>query len=97
MFKQGRHIYSFSEHCDQDTVIKLNDETTKIFLSTKGTTDDVAPDVKAFLDYVDSGIIQGQFVKKLDAAVMAVKSNRKVRRDFMTLQMYLLEHEMSRD
>ena len=94
IFKQGRHLYTFRERCDQDTNLKLNDGTTKIFLSTKGTLSDVSPDIKAFLDYVDSGIVSGDFVKKLAVAVDNVKTNAKVRHDFMTFQMYLLEREM---
>ena len=93
-FKQGRHIYTFQERCAQDTNLKLNDGSTKIFLSTKGTLDDVNPVLKAFLDYIDSHIVSGEFVKKLDNAVTVVKSNQKVRHDFMTLQMYLLEEKM---
>ena len=38
--------------------------------------------------------MSGKFVEELDAAVYNVKSNEKVRHDFMTLQMYLLEHEL---
>lgn len=93
-FKQRRHFYSFSEHCDQDPAVKLNNKTHHIFLSTKGTLDDVQPDIKAFLNYVDSGIVSGKFVEDIACAVDSVKSNQKVRHDFMTFQMYLLEHEM---
>jgi len=93
-FKQGHHLYTFRERCDQGTNLKLNDGATKIFLSTKGTVNDVSSDIKAFLNYVDSGIISGRFVKQLDNAVNAVKKNKKARMDFMTFQMYLLEHEM---
>ena len=94
IFKQGRHLYTFRERCDQDISLALDDGTTKIFLSTKGTLDDVSSDVKAFLDYVDSGIVSGDFVKELANAVDNVKTNAKVRHDFMTFQMYLLEREM---
>jgi predicted transposase/invertase (TIGR01784 family) len=93
-FKQGRHFYSFCERCDQDTNLKLNDGAVKIFLSTKGLLNDVSTDIKAFLDYVDSGIISGKFVEELDKAVVSVKNNEKVGLDFMTFQMYLLEHEI---
>ena len=93
-FEYGLHLYSFSERCDQNPNIKLNHGATKIFLSTKGTVNDVTPDILAFLNYVDSGIVSGKFVEELDAAVDSVKSNEKARHDFMTLQMYLLEHEM---
>ena len=93
-FEYGLHFYSFSERCDQNPNIKLNHGATKIFLSTKGTVDDVSPDILAFLNYVDSSIVSGKFVEELDVAVNSVKSNEKARHDFMTLQMYLLEHEM---
>ena len=93
-FKQGRHIYTFRERCDQETSLKLNDGATKIFLSTKGTLNDVSDDIKAFLDYVDCGVVKGIFVKELDEAVRAIKSDEKARLDFMTFQMYLLEHEL---
>ncbi|MBR6961241.1 Rpn family recombination-promoting nuclease/putative transposase [Candidatus Saccharibacteria bacterium] len=93
-FKQGRHIYSFRERCDQDTALALKDGSTKIFLSTKGRRDDVSSEVKAFLDYVESGIVSGKFVEDLAAAVKAVKANENVRHDFMTYQMDILEHEM---
>lgn len=93
-FEYGLHFYSFSERCDQNPDIKLNHGATKIFLSTKGTVNDVSPDILAFLNYVDSGIVSGKFVEELDVAVNSVKSNEKARHDFMTLQMYLLEQEM---
>lgn len=93
-FEYGLHFYSFSERCDQNPDIKLNDGATKIFLSTKGTANDVSSDILAFLNYVDRGIVSGKFVEELDAAVFSVKSNEKARHDFMTLQMYLLEEKM---
>lgn len=93
-FKQGRHLYSFRERCDQDTSLHLNDGAIKIFLSTKGNQNDISDDLKAFLNYVDSGIVSGTFVKELNGAVNAIKNNEKVRLDFMTFQMYLLEHEI---
>ena len=93
-FKQGRHIYTFRERCDQDAKLALEDGATKIFLSTKGYRDDVSDEIKAFLDYVESGIVLGKFVEELDAAVESVKKNEKVRHDFMTLQMALLEERM---
>ena len=63
-------------------------------MSTKGSRADVASELKEFLDYVVRGIIVGDFVKELSRAVESVKRNEKVRHDFMTLQMYLLEHEL---
>ena len=94
-FKYNRHFYSFHERCDQELDFILESGVTKIFLSTKGTIDDVTPDIKAFLEYVDKGIISGDFVKELNDAVQLVKSNRKAMKEFMTYQMALLESEMT--
>ena len=93
-FKLGRYIYTFQERCNENPNLLLNDGSTKVFLNTKGTVGDVSPDLKAFLDYVESGIVSGKFVEKLDAAVKSIKRNEKVRHDFMTLQMALLEERM---
>lgn len=93
-FKRGRHIYTFRERCDEDTALTLDDGTVKVFLSTKGSVADVSPELKNFLNYVDSGIIAGNFVQKLDDAVNSVKSNQKARKDFMTYQMALLESKL---
>ena len=94
-FKQGRHIYTFRERCDQDTALALNDGAAKIFLNTKGNREDASADMRAFLDYVDAGIVAGKFVAALDDAVDSIKFNRKARHDFMTFQMYLLEEKMA--
>ena len=93
-FKRGRHIYTFRERCDEDTSLTLDDGSVKIFLSTKGTIDDVSPELKHFLNYIDSGIVAGNFIQRLDDAVNSVKSNEKARLEFMTLEMYMKEREM---
>ena len=93
-FNAGRHIYTFKETFVECPSIGLNDGSTKIFLSTKGTADDVSPNLRAFLDYVDCGIINGDFVQELDAAIQLVKSNRKAMKEFMTYEMSLLESRM---
>lgn len=55
---------------------------------------DVSQEIKNFLNYVDSGIVSGRFVKELDEAVRVVKSNGKARLDFMTYQMAILESSL---
>ena len=93
-FKKGRHIYTFCNRCDEEPDLMLNDGAFKIFLSTKGTVNDVSDKVKNFLNYVDKGIANDSFTKKLDDAVKSVKSNEKARKTFMTFEMYMKEREM---
>ena len=38
--------------CSEDTALTLNDGTVKIILNTKGTLDDVSPEMKRLLDYI---------------------------------------------
>ena len=87
----NRHIYTFHNHCDEDTSITMPYGTTKIFLSTKGTTDDVEPDVKAFLDYVDGIISDDEFVQEIDQEIKEVKTIEKERRLYMTFVMKMQE------
>ena len=93
-FNAGRHIYTFRETCVQCPNIQLNDGATKIFFSTKGLADDVSPNLMAFLDDVDRGIVFSDFVHELDDAVQLVKSNRRAMKDFMTYEMSLIESRM---
>ena len=50
LFGEGRHIYTFENRCIQNLDLGLGDDTTKIILNTKGTMDDVTPEMKKLLD-----------------------------------------------
>ena len=87
MFGKGRHIYTFENRCIQDTSLSLGDDTIKIILNTKGTMDDVPPELKSLLDFIDGEEPRDEFTKELEAAVKTVRKNEKWRLDYMTLQM----------
>ncbi|MDE5873071.1 MAG: hypothetical protein K2H07_04080, partial [Lachnospiraceae bacterium] len=87
LFGKGRHIYTFENRCLQDYEIGLGDETTKIILNTKGTMDDVSPEMKRLLDYIDGQEASDEFTKKLETEVRTVRNNEKWRIDYMTLEM----------
>ena len=87
LFGKGRHIYTFENRCLQDYEIGLGDETTKIILNTKGTMDDVSPEMKRLLDYIDGQEASDEFTKKLETAVGTVRNNEKWRVEYMTLEM----------
>ena len=53
MFGEGRHIYTFENRCIQNPDLGLGEDTTKIILNTKGTMDDVTPEMKKLLDFID--------------------------------------------
>lgn len=91
LFGEGRHIYTFENRCIQNTELVLGDDTTKIILNTKGTMDDVTPEMKRLLDFIDGKKPEDDYTRELDEAVQAVRKNEKWRLDYMTLQMHYQE------
>ena len=63
LFKLGRHMYTFRNFCVQERDLMLNDGSTTIFLNTKGRTDDISPELKSFLDFVNGENSDDEFVK----------------------------------
>ena len=71
----------------QNPELSLLDGTTKIILNTKGIMDDVTPEMKRLLDFIDGKEPEDDFTRELDEAVQSVRKNEKWRLDYMTLQM----------
>ena len=69
MFGEGRHIYTFENRCIEQPDLTLGDDTVKIILNTKGTQDDVSPEMKRLLDYVDGKGVSDTFTRDLEEAV----------------------------
>jgi predicted transposase/invertase (TIGR01784 family) len=86
LFGEGRHIYTFENRCIQNPELGLGDDTTEIILNTKGTMDDVTPEMKRLLDFIDGKEPEDDFTRELDEAVQSVRRNEKWRLDYMTLQ-----------
>ena len=86
-----RHIYTFRNRCDEDNKLIMPDGAVKVFLSTKGTLEDVSSDVKAFLNYVDGIISSDDFVQEIDQEIKVVKTIEKERRSYMTYAMKMQE------
>ena len=67
----------------------MGDQATKIFLNSKGNTEDIDPDIAAFLEYVDGRASERTFIRELAAEVQRVKNHDETRREYMTLAMEL--------
>lgn len=64
----------------------MNDDAVKIVLNTKGTIDDVSPEMKRILDYIEGKGASDTFTRELENAVQSIRQNEDWRRDYMTLQ-----------
>ena len=95
IFGQGRHIYQFRNVDMTDRELELGDGTTKIFLNSKGTKDDVPKELKNFLELVNGLAPADDFCREVSREVERAKQNMELRRQYMDLQ-DKLRHERSR-
>ena len=86
-----RHMYTFRNICMEDKDTVMPDRTTKILLSSKGTINDVTPDMKAFLEYVDGKMAEDDFVQEIDREISNIKSQEQERVIYMTYAMKIQE------
>ncbi len=87
LFGEGRCIYTFENRCIQNLDLGFGDDTTKIILNTNGTMDDITPELKKLLDFIDGKEPGDDFTRELDEEVQSVRKSEKWRLDYMTLQM----------
>lgn len=91
LFNKGRHRYTFETVCKEDNSIKLEDDTNKIILNTRGIIKDLSEELIEFLDYVEHSDdnaaekAKGTLVKKIHKKVIEVKSDISMEVEFMTL------------
>ena len=91
LFNAGRHKYTFETVCKEDANIKLEDDTNKIILNTKGVMNDLSEELIEFLNYVEHSdektaeSAKGTLVKNIHKRVTKVKNDASVEVEFMTL------------
>ena len=91
LFNKGRHRYTFETVCKEDNSIKLEDDTNKIILNTKGIMNDLSEELIEFLKYVEHSTSEvaeeskGTLVKNTHKKVTEIKNNPKVEVQYMTL------------
>ncbi len=84
--EKAGHIYTFCNTCQENTALTLDDDAVKIILSTKGTMDDVSPEMQRILDYIDGKGASDKFTEELEEAVCSTRQNERWRLDYMTLE-----------
>ena len=85
-FGLGRHIYTFSNACQEADGLQLNDGAVTIFLNAHGKSDDINGELKAFLDFMLGKGSDDPFIVRLSEQMSIAKLDAKWRRTYM-LQM----------
>lgn len=90
-FNQGRHFYTFENRCLEDISLTLGDETTKLFLNTKGNLKDVDEEMIEFLTYIENSTdeyaeqAKSPLVKTINQKVRYLKEDKSLEVEYMTL------------
>ena len=90
-FDKGRHLYTFENLCLEDLTLRLEDETTKIFLNTKGKLADVDQSMIEFLTYIENSTdeyanhVNSELVKEINKKVKKLKTDKSMEVEYMTL------------
>ena len=90
-FPDGRHLYTFENRCLENLSLTLGDETTEIFLSTKGKKDDVDDEMRDFLAYIENSTdtcvqqTSSPLVKAIHKKVTEIKLDKNMELQYMTL------------
>ena len=87
VFSGNRHKYTFKNICLEEHDILLNDGATKLFLSTKGTKDDISKPLQRFLDYVDGHAASDDLLRDIESAVDEAKHCEAWREEYSMLSM----------
>ena len=88
---QGRYLYMFENRCIQDTDLVFGDQTMKVIVNTKGSVGEINNELKELLDYLDSGIITGEYTRQLEDAVKLVKASEERRHEYMVMKIREME------
>ena len=90
-FSDGRHLYTFENRCLENLSLTPGDETTEIFLSTKGKKDDVDDEMRDFLAYIENSTdtcvqqTSSPLVKAIHKRVTEIKLDKNMELQYMTL------------
>lgn len=90
-FGERRHIYTFENRCKESPSLSLGDETTKIFLNTKGNMHDVDAEMLEFLSYVENTTddfatqARSPLIREIHKKVTEVKQSKEMEVEYMTL------------
>lgn len=90
-FKQGRHLYTFANRCNENPNLLLGDDTTKVFLTTCGTMNDVDKEMLEFLAYIKNSKEEvanhsdSQLIQEINKKVKLIKEDKRTEVEYMTL------------
>lgn len=85
VFGKGLPVYTFQNFCTENTEIKMNDGTFKIFFNAKMYDTMKSQELRLFFKYLCGKKTNSDFTDKISAIVERIKRNARWRHDYMFL------------
>ena len=92
MFGLGRYQYTFHSKCEEEN-LDLEDESTTIFLNTKGTVGDISDELKIFLKAIEGIFTTDEFSAILEKEVANIKNSQERRAEYMLYELNIKDAE----
>ena len=86
IIKRGFHKYSFNPTSNEDSTLKLDDGTNRIFICAGGTKNDISDDLASFIDYLTGKISENPLVQDLERKVQEALNDQRWKAEYMTFQ-----------
>ncbi len=93
-FGYGRYVYTFSNYCEEEKDLKLEDRTTKIFFYTKSKAKDIPENIKRLFDYIETGMAEDDLTKDLDGEVEKLSHDKRWWGEYMRSLTWLMDAKM---
>ena len=93
-FGYGRYVYTFSNVCEEEKELKLEDKTTKIFFYTKSKAKDIPENIKKLFDYIETGMAEDELTKDLENEVEKLSHDKRWWGEYMRSLTWLMDAKM---
>ena len=100
-FGKGLYCYTFQNECKEDRDVKLEDGCCTIFLSTRGTNEElVSPELVRFLKFVTADLEESEkdfgdkLVEKFQKTIREIKADREMGGRYMIFEEMLRDEKL---
>ncbi len=90
-FNKGEAIYQFENICTKNSALYLQDGVKKIIINVDAVENTKDKDLKAFLEYMKTGVSNNEFTRRLNSMVETIKDKSTARNEYNFVPGYIMD------